>query len=83
MLSDYRYMKEPSESYGGREPYGLDLKRCACDLVEAFKSGRLPELQQTGWTATWKYLMKDLRTACPGYSEVEYGIALNHALISQ
>ena len=56
-----------------------DLERCAQDIAEKYQTGALPELKQTGWTAAWRYLIKDLRTCCPGYPEIEYAIALNKA----
>ena len=65
----------------GNVPREHELERCADDLAKKYRAGRLPELQETALTAAWKYLVRDLRTCCPGFSEIEYGIALNHAFI--
>jgi hypothetical protein len=59
----------------------MNLEKCAYGMTEKYQSGGLPELKQIGWPVAWKYLLKDLRICCPGFSEIEYGIALNKAFI--
>jgi hypothetical protein len=58
-----------------------DLEICAHDIAEKYQNGSMPDLKQTGWTAAWKYLIKELRSCCPGFSDIEYGIALNQAFV--
>ena len=83
MISDGCGIKGFPGGEWGKDPREQDLERCAYELAEKYQAGQLPELKQTGLTAAWRYLIKDLRTCCPGFSEIEYGIALNQAFIDR
>ena len=58
-----------------------DLENCAFGIAERYQQGAFVELKGVGWQMTWIYLLKDLRACCSGFSEVEYGIALNQAFV--
>ncbi|GAB6909077.1 hypothetical protein DESC_910033 [Desulfosarcina cetonica] len=70
-----QHQSEPETA--GLEASGLDA--CALAVARRYQAGMLPVSPHSGWTSTWRYLLKDLRTNCPGFSEIEYGIALNQA----
>jgi hypothetical protein len=59
-----------------------DLEKSACDIVEQYRAGLLPQLQTKGWTMVWKDLSRELRSRCPGFSELQYGIALNQGFVN-
>ncbi|BBO81851.1 hypothetical protein DSCO28_24170 [Desulfosarcina ovata subsp. sediminis] len=73
-------MSIPSKIHAiDREKAKQDLENHALLIAEGYQNGTLVELQKVGWQMTWNYLLKALRTCCPGFSEIEYGIALNQA----
>jgi hypothetical protein len=59
-----------------------DLEKSACDIVHQYRSGLIPKLQTKGWPMVWKDLSKELRSRCPGFSELQYGIALNQGFVN-
>jgi len=58
------------------------LEKSACDIVDQYRAGLLPQLQTQGWPMVWKDLFKVLRSRCPGFSELQYGIALNQGFVN-
>ncbi len=75
-------MMPPTKIFNDRKsPSKQDLEACAYDIADKYEAGSPPEIKQIGWTAAWKCLMKDLRNCCPGFSEIEYGIALNKSFV--
>jgi hypothetical protein len=59
-----------------------DLERYACYLADQFRADLLPEVQSIGWQMVWKDLNKVLRRRCPGFSALQYGIALNQGFVN-
>ena len=45
-----------------------------------YSNESLANSHRTGLPLAWRGMLKDLRKFCPGFSEIEYGIALNQAL---
>ena len=58
----------------------LDLESCAYALADRYRSGSLPDIVDSTLTLAWKPLIRELRSACPGFTDLEYGIALNKVL---
>lgn len=55
-----------------------NLNRSAYAIVKLYQAGSLPDVNtHQGWPLMWKDLNKILRNRCPGFSDLEYGIALN------
>jgi hypothetical protein len=59
-----------------------DLERYACHLAGQYQAGLLPEIQSNGWQMVWKDLTKVLRIRYPGFSPLQYGIALNQGFVN-
>lgn len=59
-----------------------NLDRYACNLIDQYRAGSLPEVQSKGWPTVWKDLTKELRSRCPGFLELEYAIALNQGFVN-
>lgn len=75
-------MQQSFEGLPMRRPSAKpNLEKCAFGVAEKYRTGELQELQELGWPVAWRYLLKDLRNDCPGFTEIEYGIALNQAFI--
>ncbi len=73
-------MQKTVERLSGRKLYAKpELEKCATGVAEKYRTGELSELKTIGWPVAWRYLLKDLRHCCPGFTEIEYGIALNQA----
>lgn len=54
------------------------LNQTAQTIVKQYRKGSLPNVDMhQGWTLIWRDLIKILRNKCPGFSALEYGIALN------
>ena len=53
-----------------------DLESRAYDVADAYRGGRLGHLARKDWADTWGNLVGELRSRCPGFSEAEYGNAL-------
>lgn len=58
------------------------LSACADTLAEQYRRHLRVNQQPAGLPVAWRGLLKNLQTVCPGFSEIEYGIALNRAFIS-
>lgn len=58
----------------------LDLDHCAYAVVGRYRQDRSNGVPGNGWTLTWKRLIRELRSDCPGFSDLEYGIALTNRL---
>jgi hypothetical protein len=54
-----------------------DLETYAHHIIEAYQAGALPESQDKTLKMAWRPLIRSLRSRYPGFSELEYGIALN------
>lgn len=60
------------------------LNQSAHAIVKQYQAGSLPDVNpHQGWPLIWKDLNKILRNLCPGFSDLEYGIALNMAFDPQ
>ena len=57
-----------------------DLESCAYTVAHKYQSGSLPAIADDTLSLAWKPLIKELRTACPGFTDLEYGIALTQVL---
>jgi hypothetical protein len=55
------------------------LSACACTVAEKYRNGLQLHRQPTGLPLAWRGLLKELRSCCPGFTDIEYGIALNRA----
>lgn len=58
----------------------FDLESCAYAVADRYRSGSLPDIVDSTLTMAWKPLIRELRTACPGFTDLEYGIALTKVL---
>jgi hypothetical protein len=56
-----------------------DLERCALNMAEKYQNGQNPKLKNLAWVFAWRRLIKDLKICCPGFIEIDYGIALSQA----
>lgn len=70
----------PFLPHGAPMPDERNLDHCAYAIVDRFRQGRLTETAGIGWTLTWKTLIRVLRSDCPGFSDLQYGIALTNSL---
>ena len=59
-----------------------NLDTCAFGIAQQYRNGTLTAVTDGAWRMTWNHMLKDLRTCCPGFSEIEYGIALNQAFVA-
>jgi len=57
------------------------LSACAYTVTENFLNGIQVHRQPTGLPMAWRGLIKELRSCCPGFTDIEYGIELNRAFI--
>lgn len=57
------------------------LSACACTVAENYLNRLQVHRQPTGLPLAWRGLLKELRSSCPGFTDIEYGIALNRAFI--
>lgn len=58
-----------------------ELSACALTVAEKYTNGLQVHQQPTALSLAWRGLIKELRSCCPGFTEIEYGIALNRAFI--
>jgi hypothetical protein len=54
-----------------------DLLRSAYDVADRYRDGFWPEWGDKGWKDAWKFLIDELRRRCPGFTDQQYGQALN------
>jgi hypothetical protein len=60
-----------------------ELEGYACHLADQYRAGLLlPEIQSKGWELVWKDLTRELRCRHPGFSALQYGIALNQGFVN-
>lgn len=64
-----------------KNPGPRALSACASTVAENYRNEIQVHRQPTGLPLAWRGLLKDLRSRCPGFTEIQYGIALNQAFI--
>jgi len=47
------------------------------DIADAYRAGLLTHLIGDRWKDTWEALIEVFKDRCPGFSDTEYGEALN------
>lgn len=56
-----------------------ELAACAHKVADEFRCGLSASEPPTGLPVAWRGMLRSLSACCPGYTEIEYGIALNRA----
>jgi hypothetical protein len=58
-----------------------ELSDAAYSVADQYRSGRWPELEHLEWDYIWAFLLEELKKRCPGYSDKEYGMALDRGFV--
>jgi len=53
-----------------------ELDSRAYDVADEYRDGRSAQLTGKDWRDTWRALIGELASRCPGFSEAEYDQAL-------
>ena len=57
-------------------PNQAELESKAYDVADEYRDGRFAHLTGKDWRDTWRALIRELASRCPGFSEAEYDQAL-------
>ena len=60
-----------------------DLLQCAYEVADQYKDGLWPEWRNKQWQETRKLLINVLRHRCPGFTDTQYGEALNRGFLDE
>ena len=58
-----------------------DLYVCGYEVADKYRAGLWPELSNKDWKDVWKFLIDELRRACPGFTHEQYGKALDRGFL--
>ena len=58
-----------------------DLLQCAHEVADQYRDGLWPEWRNKQWQEIWKLLINVLRHRCPGFTDTQYGEALNRGFL--
>jgi hypothetical protein len=68
------------EPFMNQNPLGRQcLSDSACTVAATYLNQSWDHPQAAGLPLAWRGLLKELRFHCPGFTDLEYGIALNRA----
>ena len=57
-------------------PSQAELESKAYEVADEYRDGRFAHLTGKDWRDTWRTLVGELESRCPGFSEAEYDQAL-------
>lgn len=58
-----------------------ELSDAAYSVADRYRSGQWPNLRNKEWGLVWAFLLEELEKRCPGYSDKEYGVALDRGFV--
>ncbi len=63
-------------------PSSKKLEAAAYEVADEYRSGQLDALKEREWPRTWRNLLAELKTRCPGASDAEYRSALEGGFVA-
>ena len=56
------------------------LENSAYNIADSFRSGLYEEIEDRSWDKKWKFMIEKLKEFAPGFTDAEYGKALNRGM---